>query len=257
MTVFVTGGTGVVGTPVVRYLVEAGREVRGLARSDASASLLAGMGATPVAGDICDPDSLARALAGCEVVYHIAGARLVLSEGPGSSLRDQRGRHPQRGACRPPGRGAQAGSHLLRGGPRGAAGNGLAARHQPPGLLPQPLRPIQAPRRVGRPRGRGRHGGGGGQSLSVQGAGGLRYRWSAAAGGQRPGSSSWSTRRSRSWTPTIAPGVTWRPRNGGSRRALRSQRVHHHHPPADSTHERPDRAPIPDAVHPSRCAGGR
>ena len=73
MTVLVTGGTGVVGTPVVRYLVEAGREVRGLARSDASALLLAGMGATPVAGDICDPESLARALAGCEVVYHIAG----------------------------------------------------------------------------------------------------------------------------------------------------------------------------------------
>lgn len=73
MTVLVTGGTGVVGTAVVRRLVEAGREVRGLARSEASASLLAGMGAAPVAGDIGDPDSLAKAVAGCEVVYHIAG----------------------------------------------------------------------------------------------------------------------------------------------------------------------------------------
>ena len=73
MTVLVTGGTGVVGTPVVRYLVEAGREVRGLARSEASASRLAGMGAVPVLGDIGDPDSLAKAVAGCEVVYHIAG----------------------------------------------------------------------------------------------------------------------------------------------------------------------------------------
>ena len=73
MTVLVTGGTGVVGTPVVRYLVEAGREVRGMARSEGSASLLAGMGATPVSGDIGDPDSLAKAVAGCEVVYHIAG----------------------------------------------------------------------------------------------------------------------------------------------------------------------------------------
>lgn len=73
MTVLVTGGTGVVGAPVVRRLMEAGREVRGLARSRASAELLAGMGADPVRGDITDPDSLAAAVAGCEVVYHIAG----------------------------------------------------------------------------------------------------------------------------------------------------------------------------------------
>jgi len=45
MTVLVTGGTGVVGRPVVRYLVEAGRQVRGLARSEASAAVLADMGA--------------------------------------------------------------------------------------------------------------------------------------------------------------------------------------------------------------------
>lgn len=73
MTVLVTGGTGVVGAPVVRRLVQAGREVRGLARSRASAELLAGMGAEPVRADIEAPDSLAAAVAGCEVVYHIAG----------------------------------------------------------------------------------------------------------------------------------------------------------------------------------------
>lgn len=73
MTVLVTGGTGVVGTPVVHYLVEAEREVRGLARSTESANLLAGMGALPVRGDIGDLDALERAVAGCEVVYHIAG----------------------------------------------------------------------------------------------------------------------------------------------------------------------------------------
>ena len=73
MTVLVTGGTGVVGTPVVQYLVESGREVRGLARSEASGALLADMGAVPARGDIGDPDSLERAVAGCDVVYHIAG----------------------------------------------------------------------------------------------------------------------------------------------------------------------------------------
>ncbi|MDE0168448.1 MAG: SDR family NAD(P)-dependent oxidoreductase [bacterium] len=73
MTVLVTGGTGVVGRPVVRYLVEAGRQVRGLARSEASAAVLADMGVVPVRGDICERDSLEEAVAGCDVVYHIAG----------------------------------------------------------------------------------------------------------------------------------------------------------------------------------------
>ncbi len=73
MTVLATGGTGVVGMPVVKYLIEEGREVRGLARSEASAEQLAAMGATPAMGDITDPESVAEAVAGCEVVYHMAG----------------------------------------------------------------------------------------------------------------------------------------------------------------------------------------
>jgi len=73
VTVLVTGGTGVVGQPVIRRLVESGREVRGLARSEKAASVLAGLGAIPSAGDVEDPDSLARAMSGCEVVYDIAG----------------------------------------------------------------------------------------------------------------------------------------------------------------------------------------
>lgn len=73
MKTLVTGGTGVVGKEVVRLLAAAGREVHGLARSEESAAALAGLGAVPAAGDILDPDSLARAAVGCEVVYHIAG----------------------------------------------------------------------------------------------------------------------------------------------------------------------------------------
>ena len=73
MKTLVTGGTGVVGAAVVRHLAAAGREVRGLARSGESASILAGLGAAPVSGDIGDPESLAKASIGCEVVYHIAG----------------------------------------------------------------------------------------------------------------------------------------------------------------------------------------
>ena len=47
--------------------------MRALARSDASAAALAAAGAEPVRGDILDPASLVPAMAGAEVVYHVAG----------------------------------------------------------------------------------------------------------------------------------------------------------------------------------------
>ena len=71
--VLVTGGNGFVGRAVLDRLVAAGRPVRALARSDASAATLAGAGAEPARGDILDPPSLERAMAGAEVVYHVAG----------------------------------------------------------------------------------------------------------------------------------------------------------------------------------------
>jgi dihydroflavonol-4-reductase len=71
--VLVTGGSGFVGRAVLDRLVASGRPVRALARSDESAAALAAAGAEPVRGDILDPPSLERALAGAEVVYHVAG----------------------------------------------------------------------------------------------------------------------------------------------------------------------------------------
>jgi dihydroflavonol-4-reductase len=72
-TILITGASGFVGRAVLARLVEAGREVRALTRSDASAHALAGAGAEPVRGDIMDTASLAPAMEGCEVVYHVAG----------------------------------------------------------------------------------------------------------------------------------------------------------------------------------------
>jgi dihydroflavonol-4-reductase len=71
--VLVTGGNGFVGRAVLDRLVAAGRPVRALARSEASAAALAAAGAEPARGDILDPASLGAAMEGAEVVYHVAG----------------------------------------------------------------------------------------------------------------------------------------------------------------------------------------
>lgn len=77
MTVFVTGGTGLVGRHVIEQLVARGDTVRALARSDAAANEIAGLGATPVRGDLTSAGSLAAIMEGAAAVVH-AGA-VVLS----------------------------------------------------------------------------------------------------------------------------------------------------------------------------------
>jgi dihydroflavonol-4-reductase len=71
--VLVTGGSGFVGGAVLARLVAQGREVRALTRSVSSAGALSRAGAQPVRGDIMDAASLARAMEGADVVYHLAG----------------------------------------------------------------------------------------------------------------------------------------------------------------------------------------
>ena len=73
MRVAVTGGSGVVGTAVVRHLVDAGHEVRALARSAEASAMLAGMGASVVHGDLLDRSAVDRLVSGSERVFHVAG----------------------------------------------------------------------------------------------------------------------------------------------------------------------------------------
>ena len=68
----VTGGTGFVGSHVVRALVSRGREVRCLARASSRRANLAGLPVEIATGHVTDPPSLSRAMAGVETVYHCA-----------------------------------------------------------------------------------------------------------------------------------------------------------------------------------------
>jgi nucleoside-diphosphate-sugar epimerase len=72
MDVFVTGGSGFIGGRLIERLVDEGRAVRALARSDASASRVAELGAEPVRGDIVDRASLDPAITGADTAFHLA-----------------------------------------------------------------------------------------------------------------------------------------------------------------------------------------
>ncbi|GAC1627447.1 MAG: NAD-dependent epimerase/dehydratase family protein [Nevskia sp.] len=72
-TAFVSGGSGFIGRNLIPYLIEHGWAVRALARSAAAQAAVAGLGATPVAGDLAAELRLDAALRGCDAVFH-AGA---------------------------------------------------------------------------------------------------------------------------------------------------------------------------------------
>jgi UDP-glucose 4-epimerase len=71
--VFVTGGTGFIGSHLVDRLLERGDDVYALVRSPQKAVDLPERGVALIRGDLDDTEALARGVAGAEVVYHVAG----------------------------------------------------------------------------------------------------------------------------------------------------------------------------------------
>jgi dihydroflavonol-4-reductase len=72
MTTLVTGASGFLGSHVARQLVSRGEDVRVLMRASSTNRAIADLSLEYVTGDLRDPASLERALAGVQYVFHVA-----------------------------------------------------------------------------------------------------------------------------------------------------------------------------------------
>ncbi len=79
---FVTGGSGFVGGALVTRLVERGDEVVSLARSAEAERALSARGTRVVRGDVLDEDAMAAGMAGCALLYHVAGVNTMCPTDP-------------------------------------------------------------------------------------------------------------------------------------------------------------------------------
>src|SRR5208282_412353 len=85
--VLVTGATGFVGSALVRALLAAGYPVRALIRAASPRDNVAGLDIACVEGDIGDPASVARAMAGVRYLVHAAADYRLWARDPDALVR--------------------------------------------------------------------------------------------------------------------------------------------------------------------------
>ncbi len=82
--ILVVGGTGFVGSHLIRRMRKEGLPVRAVVRNPGKAHWLKELGVEVVAGDISDKASLEKAAAGVERVVHLVG---IIQEAPGATFK--------------------------------------------------------------------------------------------------------------------------------------------------------------------------
>lgn len=87
MRIFLTGGTGFIGSYIAEAARDAGHEVRALARPTADTTHLESIGATILRGDLGDAESLRAGAQSSDVVIHAAAK--VMDWGPWEEYYDQ------------------------------------------------------------------------------------------------------------------------------------------------------------------------
>jgi dihydroflavonol-4-reductase len=80
----VTGASGFLGAHIVRELLNDGASVRALIRSGSDRRNLAGVDVEVVTGDLLDKQSLAKALKGCDTLFHAAADYRLWVKDPAS-----------------------------------------------------------------------------------------------------------------------------------------------------------------------------
>jgi dihydroflavonol-4-reductase len=72
LRVLVTGATGFVGSHVAQLLAAQGADLRLLVRASSNTGNISDLKAERIVGDLRDPESLKKAVQGCEFVFHVA-----------------------------------------------------------------------------------------------------------------------------------------------------------------------------------------
>jgi dihydroflavonol-4-reductase len=72
MLAFLTGATGFVGSHVARALADQGADLRLLVRSNSNLKNIQDLKADLLTGDLRDPASLEKGIAGCDAIFHVA-----------------------------------------------------------------------------------------------------------------------------------------------------------------------------------------